>query len=519
MLDDGEKTSGRVVDSDFLRAAHFCRLFEAFAGPDFFPAVSCKLLEMRLHVLVHKRHRNSINVLGKTSIATGVGNVLGNKGGLVAGVQICDTRLGFISCHLAAHMGHLTKRNENLKDIFAGASASSCCQPGLDIENSFHHLFVLGDLNYRIDPSMGAGVRHLSHDEKWKEAAGFVDRFDWNSLLVYDQLSRQKSLEDHPLYTFTEAAEINFPPTFKVSRMSGTKYLRQRVPSYCDRILYRSLPGNAKKITPVGYDSAPAVSTSDHKPVCATFEIADVIEHADISIANRDIISHPKIAGVRLELHGVRLSGSLPQNASAFLEFYSDPPGLLRGASLSGETILDEGQVSVRLPPGSGVEHKRITLSTTLKRVGIESDFHIFVALREEGRAKPASVLAKPVTLGISVIPIADFCMGEIATDAAFRHPLRHKGTVPKSESGSTIMLIDNGLSAVDAAQDGSNGMGRRASTESTYSLAPQSPEKRHCFDRVFSSALEMSIGEGHAVDVVKQGQQTLQESGLRHYY
>ncbi len=48
----------------------------------------------------------------------------------------------------------------------------------------------------------------------------------------------------------------------------------QRVPSYCDRILYKSLPGVRKNLKLGGFQCVESISTSDHKPVMASFQVA-----------------------------------------------------------------------------------------------------------------------------------------------------------------------------------------------------------------------------------------------------
>ena len=45
------------------------------------------------------------------------------------------------------------------------------------------------------------------------------------------------------------------------------------MPSWCDRILWRSLEGHAKRLRPIEFNSAENITTSDHKPVFATFEV------------------------------------------------------------------------------------------------------------------------------------------------------------------------------------------------------------------------------------------------------
>jgi hypothetical protein len=70
----------------------------------------------------------------------------------------------------------------------------------------------------------------------------------------------------------------NFAPTFKVKRFrefaegeSGTVHRDYRIPSYCDRILWKSrLP---RTIAQLFQTSVPEVTTSDHKPVRAEFAI------------------------------------------------------------------------------------------------------------------------------------------------------------------------------------------------------------------------------------------------------
>lgn len=47
----------------------------------------------------------------------------------------------------------------------------------------------------------------------------------------------------------------------------------QRVPSYCDRIVWHSLPALRDRVTCLEYNAVPDIETSDHKPVYATFDL------------------------------------------------------------------------------------------------------------------------------------------------------------------------------------------------------------------------------------------------------
>ncbi len=55
--------------------------------------------------------------------------------------------------------------------------------------------------------------------------------------------------------------------------LAGLRYKQNRVPSYCDRILWRSMPARVGAVTQTCLRSVPAMSTSDHKPVVAAFEV------------------------------------------------------------------------------------------------------------------------------------------------------------------------------------------------------------------------------------------------------
>ena len=56
-----------------------------------------------------------------------------------------------MTCHLEAHEGatHYINRNKNLAEIFGGAKTDPS-YPFQDATIISHHMFVCGDLNYRI---------------------------------------------------------------------------------------------------------------------------------------------------------------------------------------------------------------------------------------------------------------------------------------------------------------------------------------------------------------------------------
>ena len=67
-----------------------------------------------------------------------------------------------------------------------------------------------------------------------------IEQQQWASLLAADQLNTCKA-KGEAFVGFEEGA-ATFAPTFKVERQVGTRYKTQRIPSYCDRVLWKSMP-------------------------------------------------------------------------------------------------------------------------------------------------------------------------------------------------------------------------------------------------------------------------------------
>lgn len=236
--------------------------------------------QMRLAVFVRQDVHRAVSEVHTCSEATGVGHVVANKGGVCICFKLWDTSLCFVNSHFAAHAGQCDARNSNFREITGQMRVGPV--PGLDILNQFHHLFWLGDLNYRLAPapapaaSGGGGTAgsHRDNDDddaaEWRRVVGKVQAGELQELLARDELRRERAAA-RAFYGFKEG-DICFPPTFKVRRgvTSHTAYDRKRVPAWCDRILWKDLPG-CPPVELLSYTSAPEVCTSDHKPVAATF--------------------------------------------------------------------------------------------------------------------------------------------------------------------------------------------------------------------------------------------------------
>ena len=125
-------------------------------------------------------------------------------------------------------------------------------------------MFIFGDLNYRIDLPNEIVRPALERREYHKLK-------DHDELIKFYKEYKESTDSAHVLYREFMEGEISFPPTYKYDRKSN-KYdssKKQRVPSWCDRILWRV---NNKVIQQV-FSSIQEVTFSDHRPVFAQFEV------------------------------------------------------------------------------------------------------------------------------------------------------------------------------------------------------------------------------------------------------
>ena len=176
------------------------------------------------------------------------------KGGIGVQMSYLSTNLIFISCHLAAQASQTSHRNHDVEDILKTLGLGN---PNYDVGHQFHHCFVMGDLNYRVDGKTRDEVLSLVQAKQWSE------------LLEHDQLRREQAA-GNVMYGFHEP-QLAFAPTFKVLRGTRDDYDCLRIPSWCDRILVHSLPGCTA--TPLAYDSIGTILTSDHVPVFAIWNV------------------------------------------------------------------------------------------------------------------------------------------------------------------------------------------------------------------------------------------------------
>lgn len=232
---------------------------------DYKPIAVQTLWNIKIAVLVRSEHENRISHVGVSSVKTGIANTLGNKGAVGVSFIFNGTSFGFVNCHLTSGNEKIARRNQNYLDILRLLSLGDKQLSSFDISLRFTHLFWLGDLNYRLDMDI-------------QEILNYINRKEFDPLLKVDQLNLER--EKNKVFLRFAEDEISYPPTYRYERGSRDTYvwqkqkatgMRTNVPSWCDRILWKSYPET--HIVCNSYGCTDDIVTSDHSPVFATYEV------------------------------------------------------------------------------------------------------------------------------------------------------------------------------------------------------------------------------------------------------
>ncbi|CUA67708.1 inositol polyphosphate-5-phosphatase, 75kDa [Rhizoctonia solani] len=278
-------------------------------GDEYVKLTSKQLVGVLIVVLIRRPILPLLAPSGVASSSAGVGilGTMGNKGGVALRLQLMDTALVFMNAHLAASAYAVPPPDPNQKQpLFVGrgpipadavierrnADYVSLTGPGGRLNFTLlprtpsapptavgfwdsHVAFFMGDFNYRID-LLDDEIRAFLDDPNDK---------DYSTLLKFDQLKVQQQL-GKAFGSMTEGP-IKFKPTYRciIGQKEGHYWDAKRRPAWTDRILYLTARGKEKTVRLVedSYKSFPAISLSDHKPVCADFIVQ--VEEMDRTLA------------------------------------------------------------------------------------------------------------------------------------------------------------------------------------------------------------------------------------------
>nr|XP_054595188.1 inositol polyphosphate phosphatase-like 1b isoform X3 [Nothobranchius furzeri] len=289
---------------------HVKATLRSYTQVDFKLVAVQSLWNIRLAVFVKPEHESGISHVNTASVKTGLGNTLGNKGAVGVSFLFNGTSFGFVNCHLTSGSDKVLRRNQNFVDILRLLSLGDKQLSGFDISLRFTHLFWCGDLNYRLDLDVQDILKHVSKRE-------------FEELMCADQLTRERH-KRKAFFNFKEE-KIAFPPTYRYERGSRDCYLWQKyktsgvrvnVPSWCDRILWKSYPET--HIICSAYGCTDDIFTSDHSPVFATFQVG-VMSQCNSGAADLSL----SLERAWIELEAIDVIVKTASKAKFFIEFHS----------------------------------------------------------------------------------------------------------------------------------------------------------------------------------------------------
>lgn len=247
-------------------------------GQDFVRVASVSMVGIFLLIYIRQEYSGAVEDLEFDRVKTGLGQIVGNKGGVSIRFTLQGLQLSFINVHLASGRENSAARNQSLASIIDHSfrhtehdahgnhwvEKTSFAQPVSErvVKPKPNVTVCLGDFNFRL----ALDNKDL---EAWKKGRGVLNTAQQVEFLKHDQWLRGKveGLEDF------EEGELTFPPTYKYEPGSNAMS-RKRLPAWTDRIMYKtSVPANVPvNLLDYGSDQD-AVNTSDHRPVGALLRI------------------------------------------------------------------------------------------------------------------------------------------------------------------------------------------------------------------------------------------------------
>jgi len=219
---------------------------------------------MHLTVFVHKSILGYVKRIESAQVATGIGNVVGNKGAVAISFTIAQRSFLFMNCHLASGANKVSKRNRDVERIMkelelpkGRVAEEKKLGMKSKVIDRFDFVFWSGDFNYRVNQTKENAIKLLKEN-------------NYDVLLKDDQLGIE--MKQNVLYQDLVEGEIKFSPTYKyeVGTHQFDSSTKKRTPSWTDRILYKCNRQDTELVQ-VSYDSNTTLTNSDHKPVFSQF--------------------------------------------------------------------------------------------------------------------------------------------------------------------------------------------------------------------------------------------------------
>ena len=481
-------------------------------------------------VYVHRAHEKYMQDVHVKFIGCGLGGFAGNKGGIVVRLKLYETELNFVNTHLAAHMGHVSRRNKDFESIADALLPELVAVPpsrrvlsGEPLTmKATSPLIWFGDLNYRIPL-------------EFEEVVGEIDEGKLDTIIAADQLVQEQAAQ-RAFVGFTES-DIAFAPTYKfrmgaqhvtaekphgdydrrikkksAAKGGGTK--PPRVPAYTDRILWcgpgiRPLLPEPMAGHSLSYTSHPKITASDHKPVSHSLLIdaqrvipakRDTVREAvsqEVSVNATSAVPALQLSSRELDFGAARFGDATNSKVVAVTNTGSAPAHVHFEIVASGGSIRMEPPPWLRVSPRSGLifpgSALRIQLAMRLDRDSSGAipssgilDVQLQLRCHDSSWALDGTTPVLPLrlhcrrVLGVVGLGLADLCL----------RPFPIRG---------------DGVDQTAAAPAGARGAGRKA--EAPESIVPD--EYQALLDRLRSapqqSALFLDEGDAEEIERLEE--------------
>lgn len=245
---------------------------------------------LRTSVYIQESNFNSFNLVFKSLEYTN--SIFQNKGASAIYITLPNQEfLAIINCHFPFEPYSLMKAvsekdtliRDNAvyqQDIFFNEMYRKLV---IDCDAKPNYVLLMGDLNYRIQP-----FENWAADKSAEKLLAALDNPVLYSQLIhqYDEYSLQS--EKGNIYKFNEGVNNvgpQFAPTCKMTKQRSSELSidsyrlgreNHRVPSHCDRILYKTVESRKVDLICTEYDRLEygITNKSDHTPVIGTFTFA-----------------------------------------------------------------------------------------------------------------------------------------------------------------------------------------------------------------------------------------------------
>ncbi|KAF8965191.1 inositol polyphosphate phosphatase [Flammula alnicola] len=211
---------------------------------------------------------------------TGCGfGYMGNKGAVGVRFRVngpegtAGETYTFVNCHLTPFDHKLKQRLADYEHIVERLIFSPSSQ-ATEIPSTIYdtsHLFLLGDLNFRLDIPKEHSLFYKRFSPEFSQAIESEQTRE--ELKEFDQLTIERR-KGNAFVGLREGDFWKFKCSYKCKLGEVDKYSPKRTPSWTDRVLYATYTDSPdfpekSNITNLLYTSIPSYTTSDHKPIVA----------------------------------------------------------------------------------------------------------------------------------------------------------------------------------------------------------------------------------------------------------